>query len=179
MLTHIFRFMVVCSICLTVYNASAKQESAFQIRLVSGVPTKNTVQFPVVKIFGRSDDDLKKLNIQKKVLIDGSDVKSVHESKVTFGNRTYVSVVIQFNKVGTKKFARISGNNIHRRLAIIVDGKICTAPVIFVQIFAGTVNISGDMTEKEAKELAAKINSSISKKYNNHEPANLQRHAGT
>ena len=63
-----------------------------------------------------------------------------------------------------QRFAEVTRENIGRRLAIIVDGRICSAPVIQGEISGGKAQITGNFSEKEAKELAAKISFAITEK---------------
>lgn len=67
-------------------------------------------------------------------------------------NRPYVS--IKFDREGAKKFAEVTGVNINKRLAIVLDNKVRSAPVIKSKIPDGEAIIEGDFTLEEAKDLA-------------------------
>ena len=54
--------------------------------------------------------------------------------------------------------------NINKRLAIVLDGHLYSAPVIRSEISGGKAQITGSFTEEEANALAAKINDAISGK---------------
>jgi preprotein translocase subunit SecD len=73
-------------------------------------------------------------------------------------NATYYegepAVSFKFNNIGTKKFAKITRENIGRLFAIVLDGKIVTAPRINTVINQGLGVISGNFTIEEAKETA-------------------------
>lgn len=76
-------------------------------------------------------------------------------AKVEIGgqyNMPYVA--IDFNKDGAKKFARITEINIERNLAIVLDGRVQSAPVIKSKIPDGHAIIEGNFTMEEAKNLA-------------------------
>lgn len=76
-------------------------------------------------------------------------------AKVKIGgqyNMPYVAV--DFNKEGAKKFARITEVNIERNLAIVLDGRVQSAPVIKSKIPDGHAIIEGNFTMEEAKNLA-------------------------
>lgn len=64
----------------------------------------------------------------------------------------YIS--ISFNSTGAKLFENITANNINRRLAIILDNNVHSAPVIRERIAGGNAQITGSFTMQEAKELA-------------------------
>ncbi len=67
-------------------------------------------------------------------------------------NKPYVS--IKFDSVGAKRFDQITAANVGKRMAIIMDGTVYSAPVINERIAGGRAQISGDFTLNEAKDLA-------------------------
>ncbi|MFQ5866984.1 MAG: protein translocase subunit SecD [bacterium] len=76
-------------------------------------------------------------------------------AKVKIGgqyNMPYVAV--DFNKEGARKFARITEVNIERNLAIVLDGRVQSAPVIKSKIPDGHAVIEGNFTMEQAKNLA-------------------------
>jgi len=66
----------------------------------------------------------------------------------------FPDVKINFNKEGAVKFEEITRQNIHKRLAIVLDGVVKSAPVIQTRIPDGKARITGRFTTEEAKELA-------------------------
>ena len=93
----------------------------------------------------------KPLLLKKKVLMTGDAVKN---AVVRMGdyNEPYVSV--DFNRRGAAEFGRITGENVKRRLAIILDGVVRSAPVIQERIGGGKAQITGSYTPAEAHDLA-------------------------
>jgi len=67
-------------------------------------------------------------------------------------NEPYVSIV--FNAIGAKQFEDITGRNVKKRLAIVLDGNVYSAPVIQEKIGGGSAQITGSFTMDEAKDLA-------------------------
>ncbi len=63
-------------------------------------------------------------------------------------------VQLQFNDKGGRRFAKVTGENVGRRLAIVLDGKVHSAPVINERIPNGRAMISGRFTNDQAKDLA-------------------------
>jgi len=63
-------------------------------------------------------------------------------------------VAVDFNKDGAKKFAKITEVNIERNLAIVLDERVQSAPVIKSKIPDGHAIIEGNFTMEEAKNLA-------------------------
>ncbi len=67
-------------------------------------------------------------------------------------NEPYVS--LSFNKRGAKIFERVTGENVGKRLAIVLDNKIYSAPVIRDRISGGDAQITGSFSLDEARDLA-------------------------
>ena len=77
------------------------------------------------------------------------------EAKVSLDNRfgePYVS--ISFNSEGAKLFEEVTGTNVKKRLAIILDNTIYSAPVIQEKISGGNAQITGNFTMDDAKDLS-------------------------
>jgi len=69
---------------------------------------------------------------------------------------------IEFSQLGKELFAAITKENLNKRLAIVLDGQVVSAPVVRSEISEGKAQITGAFTEEEARKLAAKINEAIS-----------------
>jgi len=67
-------------------------------------------------------------------------------------NEPYVSIT--FNAAGAKLFEEITGANVKKRMAIILDGTVYSAPVIQERISGGNAQITGRFSMDEAKDLA-------------------------
>lgn len=67
-------------------------------------------------------------------------------------NEPYVS--INFDRKGARIFERITGENVQKRLAIVLDNKVYSAPVIQEKISGGEARITGYFTTEEARDLA-------------------------
>ena len=89
--------------------------------------------------------------LYKKTLLDGSYIKRAQVQTDQFGKP---EVVFSLSSEGAKKFAEITGNNVGKMLAIVLDGKILSMPVIRERIAGGNVSITGDYTMNDAKDLA-------------------------
>jgi preprotein translocase subunit SecD len=92
------------------------------------------------------------LLIKKQASLTGellSDAKVNLDSKF---NEPYVS--ISFNADGAKLFEETTGANVKKRLAIILDNTVYSAPVIQEKIAGGNAQITGNFTMDEAKDLS-------------------------
>lgn len=63
-------------------------------------------------------------------------------------------VSMTLNARGTNIFRKVTGANVHKQLAIVLDGKVASAPVIQDRIPTGRAQITGSFTDAEAKDLA-------------------------
>ncbi len=63
-------------------------------------------------------------------------------------------VSLTLNSKGTRDFRRVTAKNVGRRLAIILDDRVASAPVIRERIPNGRASITGRFTDEEARELA-------------------------
>lgn len=93
---------------------------------------------------------------QGNVVLTGSDLKDAR-GQMSEGTRAVVS--LEFNDVGAKKFADLTARNIGRQIAIALDGKVLTAPVVNEVITGGRAQITGNHTMEEAEQLAILLRS--------------------
>jgi len=92
----------------------------------------------------------------KKTNLTGKDLK---RAQVTFNQRTgEPQVQLIFNDEGAKKFADITGRNVGKKLAIYLDNRPITAPVVNQKITGGDAVITGKFTIEEARQLAIQLN---------------------
>ncbi|MEW5772113.1 MAG: protein translocase subunit SecD [Thermodesulfobacteriota bacterium] len=68
-------------------------------------------------------------------------------------------VGLHFDAQGARIFTRVTGENVGKRLAIILDGKASSAPVIQDRIAGGRATITGRFTDQEAHDLAGVLRS--------------------
>ena len=89
--------------------------------------------------------------VKKRVMLTG-DVLT--DAKVSIGqfNDPYVSIT--FDGKGGREFERITGDNIKKRMAIVLDNTIYSAPVIQDRITGGRAQITGSFSMQEANDLA-------------------------
>ncbi|MCX7865460.1 MAG: protein translocase subunit SecD, partial [Novosphingobium sp.] len=66
---------------------------------------------------------------------------------------------IQFDQQGGQKFAKLTSENVNRPFAIILDGKVLSAPNINEPILGGSAQISGNFTVESANQLAIALRS--------------------
>ena len=89
--------------------------------------------------------------------MSGDNLENAIPSFNNQNNETIVS--FSLDRVGAKRFARITTNNVGKRLAIILDNKIVSAPQIREPILGGNGQISGNFTFQSATDLAVLLRS--------------------
>lgn len=94
-----------------------------------------------------------------KVLLTGSDVAnaqmSVGSSTKNGPSEPYVS--LEFTAEGKELFAEATAKNIGKRIAIVMDDQVVSAPTVNVEITDGKAMITGSFTSEEAEEMAVRI----------------------
>ena len=85
---------------------------------------------------------------------------SLTNAQQSFDSQTNEAVVsISFDADGTRRFARLTSENVNRPFAIILDGKVLSAPNINEPILGGQAQISGSFTVESANQLAISLRS--------------------
>lgn len=93
--------------------------------------------------------------VRKTVPVTGTDLKNARVSKGQLGQP---NVGFSLTPDGARKFGDLTGQNVHRRLAIVLDNKVVSAPVINSQINESGV-IEGTFTAQQAADLALVLRS--------------------
>lgn len=90
----------------------------------------------------------------------GLSGKNLTKATVVFQQQGVGSpqVSLEFDDEGRKLFADITERNVGKRVAIMIDGVIISAPVVQEKITEGNAVITGNFTVDEAKELARNLN---------------------
>ncbi|MDR2137801.1 MAG: protein translocase subunit SecD, partial [Synergistaceae bacterium] len=84
-------------------------------------------------------------------LVAGKDLKS---AAVNYDNLNRIGVSISFNDEGAKAFEEATGRLVGKRLAIVLDGKTISAPVVQGRIAGGSAQITGRFSRDEATRLS-------------------------
>ncbi len=92
-----------------------------------------------------------------KAPLDGSVVTDAREQYAQRGASAEVSMTM--NAEGTTEWARMTGENIGKCIAIVLDGYVYSAPRVNSKIDKGSSQITGDFTIQEAQDLANVLNS--------------------
>jgi len=148
-----------------------KTTAQLQFRLVEGEPSSDpktilqsvppNMKNEVEVMPGTKEDALGRASgveyyaVQKVIPVTGTDLKNARVQKGRLGEPT---VGFSLTPDGGRKFGDLTGRNVKRRLAIVLDNKVVSAPVINSQINDQGV-IEGSFTTQQAADLALVLRS--------------------
>ena len=118
-------------------------------RLVS----KNS-EFGIDELISEDGENLK---VSKRIVMSGENLIDAQPSIKNQQNEPTVSFTL--DRLGAQKFGRATTDNVGKRLAIVLDGKVISAPNINEPITGGNGMISGNFTFQEATDLALLLRS--------------------
>ncbi len=98
-----------------------------------------------------------KLNVSKRIIMSGENLVDAQPNINNQNNEPTVSFTL--DRLGAQKFGRATNDNVGKRLAIILDGAIVSAPSINEPITSGNGMISGNFSFQEATDLALLLRS--------------------
>ena len=90
--------------------------------------------------------------VERGVIMAGDVISDARHRPGQFGESPYVAITLDSR--GARIFERVTSENVGRQLAIVLDGKVQSAPVIRERIGGGRAVISGSFTLDEARDLA-------------------------
>ena len=103
------------------------------------------------------EDGSEEAFVSKRIILSGDNLIDAQPSMDTQANETVVSFTL--DRVGAKRFAKATTSAIGKRLAIVLDGKVISAPVIQDAIIGGSGQITGGFTFQSATDLALLLRS--------------------
>ncbi|MFP4572368.1 MAG: protein translocase subunit SecD [Desulfobacterales bacterium] len=90
--------------------------------------------------------------VKKEAPLTGAYVKNARVQIDQQFNEPYVT--IDFDRKGARIFERLTGENVNKRMAIVLDNNVYSAPVIQEKIAGGSARITGNFSMEEARDLA-------------------------
>ena len=107
---------------------------------------------PGVEYLQMQDNANQKIAVRKRVDVDGGDLT---DARAGTNQQTGEWVVnFTFNSLGARRFGDVTRANVNHRFAIVLDGKVISAPVIREPITGGRGQISGNFSASSANDLA-------------------------
>ena len=103
------------------------------------------------------EDSTEESIVSKRIILSGDNLLDAQPRMNSESNETVVSFTL--DRVGAKRFGKATSTGIGKQLAIVLDGKIISAPVIRDTIASGSGQISGGFTFQSATDLALLLRS--------------------
>ena len=103
------------------------------------------------------EDSTEESMVSKRIILSGDNLLDAQPRMNNETNETIVSFTL--DRVGAKRFGKATSTGIGKQLAIVLDGKIISAPVIRDTIASGSGQISGGFTFQSATDLALLLRS--------------------
>ncbi len=90
--------------------------------------------------------------VKRKTEMTGASLSDARVQIDSQFNQPYVA--IDFDRKGARDFERVTGENVKKRMAIVLDNKVYSAPVIQEKISGGSARITGSFNPQQARDLA-------------------------
>ena len=103
------------------------------------------------------EDGINEAMVNKRIILNGENLLDAQPQMNNQTNETVVSFTL--DRVGAKRFGKATSTGIGKQLAIVLDGKIVSAPIIRDTIASGNGQISGNFTFQSATDLALLLRS--------------------
>ncbi len=103
------------------------------------------------------EDESEEVFVSKRIILSGENLVDANPRMDTQNNETVVSFTL--DRVGSKRFGKATTAGVGKRLAIVLDGKVISAPVVREAIVGGSGQISGNFTFQSATDLALLLRS--------------------
>ena len=103
------------------------------------------------------EDESEEAIVSKRIILSGDNLVDAKPTMDTQTNETVVT--FNLDRVGAKKFGKATSTGVGKRLAIVLDGKIISAPSVREPIIGGSGQISGNFTFQSATDLALLLRS--------------------
>jgi len=134
----ILTLVLVCS-------ASAMDQMTIGIFKVLGEPTPDTQEMIL-----KDKDTSETLHVDRNIQLSDRDFKSL---SLVDGDE--ISILITLTGEGAKKFAELTKSSIGKRVAIVADNQVLSAPVVRQEISGDSIQITGNLSREVAEKIIA------------------------
>jgi preprotein translocase subunit SecD len=122
----------------------------FELILAESVPGNGLVEATI------EDESRQKIYLHKEAVITNKDIAEARVVRSQTG--ASYDIEIELTDEAAERFSKVTAENIGKSLAVILDGKVLSAPVIMSQISRNGV-LTGNFTREEAERIAGGIKS--------------------
>jgi preprotein translocase subunit SecD len=155
MTSRVLPVLILATLVGLVQCSWADGPSPLSFHQVADPDSQETITLPL------AENTTETLILEKKPLLDSSDVKSVYpfmrEQLVNGVKQTIWVITVKFTTAGTQKVAQVTESLVGKKLAVVVHGKVLSAPYVHEAITGGSAEISGNFSEAEATRIASLI----------------------
>ena len=117
-----------------------------EFRMLSDSPSGD------VDLLPSKDEKGAKVPVERRVMADGGDLT---DAQPAFDHQTQEPMVsFKFNLKGAQRFGQATAENVGRRMAIVLDNEVVSAPRINTPITGGSGQITGNFTVAQANDLS-------------------------
>ncbi len=109
------------------------------------------IALPMVDRGAQDGSSSVRIALEKDAVLTGEDVA---DARPGFDQSNQAYVLLNFNSRGATAFDRLTGENVGKRMAIVLDKKVYSAPTINERISGGRASITGSFSTAEAQDLA-------------------------
>ena len=134
-----------------ILKATAKMTFRFQSQTMSLEEALSRGVPPGHEIVRSEENPQIRYLLEKRVIVSGENLV---DAQSTFDQDNLPAVSFRFDAVGAQKFGKATQENVGRIFAIVLDGKVISAPVIRSAILGGSGQITGSFTTEETRDLA-------------------------
>jgi len=127
-------------------------ENSLQEALKGNIPAEDEILYRVAVNPDTGRRESAPFLLKKRVLLTGEYITDARVQIDSHNNEPYVS--LSFDSTGARLFESITGRNIKKRLAIVLDNHVYSAPVIQSRISGGKAQITGRFSMDEARDLS-------------------------
>ncbi|MBX9931075.1 MAG: protein translocase subunit SecD [Methylobacterium sp.] len=105
-----------------------------------------------VDLLPSKDEGGARVPVERRIMADGADLT---DAQPAFDQQTQEPMVsFKFNLKGAQRFGQATSENVGRRMAIVLDNEVVSAPRINTPITGGSGQITGNFTVKQANDLS-------------------------
>lgn len=104
-----------------------------------------------VRVLPMMENPAQKITVERRALLTGDMVTNAQYCTTQFGQS---AVCFNLNGIGAKKFCRVTREHTNEPFAIVLDGKVISAPNINGPICGGSGQITGSFSVQEANDMA-------------------------
>lgn len=118
------------------------------------IPVDRNDGFYATVDYSYSTDD-QHINLERSPSLTSVDISEITKGNSLADNSPEISIVL--TNEGARKFRKLTYDNIGKPIAIVIDGKIVSLPIVQAEIFGGKVSLRIDSSEEELDSMIERL----------------------